>query len=233
MKQQINSILIPLATLGIIIAIGVFWTIPTVKNYLRVKSDIVLEQKELNESLIPQRDILANAESGEIEAGQEVLGKAILAEPDPGLLLAIVEDIANTTGVTVTNQQYIGKEIKQQTIQCSFRVFGPVSRVRDFLVQLEAVNPTIYVQEIASVLAGVGEDDSIYPGLTIMNTFVTAEAPYGTQPAAIEGYAALVVSEEDKQLIQDIELRHNYLDTPLYYQTHGPFPAGKQDPFTE
>lgn len=227
MQQRFVGLLIPFSTILIIALIAVFWMIPNVQEYRRVITDTDLAQRELEQTLIPQRDALAQVDDGEVTEILTELDSVIPMQIDPGLVLGILEEISNQHDVSLTQQTFVRRNGTAQMLEFSFKLYGTSENINSFFLDLENIRPILYVIQM-STTAEVDEDEN-----TFMNTNVLIQSPYGVPGVVNDGVLSQTVTENDRQVLSELKERFNYFTTDLYYKTHDPFSLGKEDPFIE
>lgn len=227
MQKRLVSLLVPLVTILIIVLIAVLWTIPNVQEFRAVEADTDLARRELEQTLIPQRDALAQVDGSEVNDILGELDSIIPVQIDPGLVLGVLEEISSRHELALTRQTFIQRNTASQMLEFSFKLYGTPEQVNNFLLELENIKPILYVLQLNST----SEFDE--EGNTLMNADVLVQSPYGTAGVAGNDVVSRAVTDNDRQIYTELQERVDYFNTNLSYKEHDPFSRGKEDPFVE
>lgn len=222
------SLLIPVTAIVIISLIAGFWTIPNVREFRNVTTNTELARKELEQTLIPRRDALAQIDNDEVAAIVSEFDSVFPQEADPGLVLGVLELLSAEHELDLTEQTYLRQNTNTQMLEFSFNLFGTAANLDAFLAHLDEVKPIIYVLQFASSL-DINDD-----GSSSIDADLVVQSPYGISvPSSDSTMIVRGLSDVDRQLYTELQERTNYFDSELYFGSHETFPRGKEDPFIE
>jgi len=227
MKQKVIGLLVPILAVLIISLIAIFGTIPNIQKYKELKADIANAERELEQTLIPQRDVLAQVDQPEVEKILTELHSIIPAQIDPGLVLGVLEEISARHELTLSRQTFNQLDTVNRMLEFSFNLYGTPEKVNNFLADIENIKPLLYIQQF-NFTTEFGESGELF-----INSNVRIQSPYGVAGVSGEDFFSRGITDNDREIYEQLLERTDYFDTDLSYKEKDATERGKEDPFVE
>lgn len=152
MSERIINILFPLLIIVIVLSGSIFWSYPTIQNYLTNKTNIEVTEKLIAQSLEPKRNVLAQTNMQEVDDMIAIIKETLPENANPSYLLAITEYIATSVGVQLSRLIYSSADGTEslETVVLSASITGNAQQVSDFIRLITEAAPPYKIAQFSS-----------------------------------------------------------------------------------
>jgi hypothetical protein len=229
-KQKPLQIIVPLLAILGVIVVSVAWTIPRVRGWLAVQSQIDTEEDKLNNELIPKRNTLQQSQLEEVQLVLDTAEEVVPTDEHPTYLLALLEELIKVSEISVGRPTYVpyGDEATK-SLFISADIQGVPQQVGVFLDYLFSAMPML---RVTRWIGGFEIDEDT--GQEVFKATIEVESPVSPLPEEIvTGTQPIVpVLSDQKTLIEELEQLNPFLD-PIAVFENPDLQRGKADPFDE